>query len=158
LIIYEECYTKQGTFRFIFDEEGQVIRIILTDKHWFSLIADHTLKRSHNFGKTISRQFKEYLYGDRKQFDIPVVLKGTTFQKKTWKDVQKIPYGETRTYTEVAVSIGNPRAVRAVGNTIATNPLPIFIPCHRVLGKDYNLTGYVGGINMKKWLLEKESI
>lgn len=106
--------------------------------------------------KDFSRQINAYLKGELKTFDIPVDLHGTDFQIKVWKELMKIPYGKTRTYKDIAHNIGNIKAVRAVGGANNKNPIPIVIPCHRVIGSDGNLLGYGGGIDYKVRLLELE--
>jgi O-6-methylguanine DNA methyltransferase len=102
-------------------------------------------------------ELEEYFSGRRKVFDFPYVLEGTVFQKKVWAQLAAIPYGETRTYGEIAAAIGNPRASRAVGMANNRNPLIIVIPCHRVIGADGSLTGYAGGLAMKEALLRLEA-
>lgn len=101
-------------------------------------------------------QVCEYLKGHRKTFDFPYELHGTDFQKKVWDALRRIPYGETRTYKEIAGAVGNPKASRAVGMANNKNPLIIVVPCHRVIGANGNLVGYAGGLDMKKALLELE--
>lgn len=101
-------------------------------------------------------QIIEYLQGRRRSFDFPYELRGTSFQKKVWKELCRIPYGETRTYKEIATATGNPRACRAVGMANHKNPIIIAVPCHRVIGSDGSLTGYAGGIEMKAALLQLE--
>ncbi len=105
--------------------------------------------------KTIE-QLNEYFRGDRKEFDLPIKLDGTEFQIECWKSLLNIPYGETRSYQEQAISIGNPKAVRAVGGANNKNKIGIIIPCHRVIGKDGSLTGYFSGVEHKKYLLDLE--
>ncbi len=102
------------------------------------------------------KQLKEYFMGERKEFDLPLYLDGTDFQMKVWEALQTIPYGETRTYKEIATQIGNENASRAVGMANNRNPLPIFIPCHRVVGADGGIVGYAGGTDVKVALLELE--
>lgn len=99
----------------------------------------------------------EYLKGDRKDFEeIPVSLAGTAFQLKVWQALAKIPYGETRSYKDVAEAIGQPLAIRAVGAACNKNPVAVLVPCHRVVGSDGSLTGYAGGVRVKQKLLEME--
>lgn len=112
-------------------------------------------KETYLIKKTYS-QLKEYFAGNRKSFDIPISANGTEFQIKVWKELQKIPYGKTATYKEIAENIGNKNASRAVGMANNKNPIAIIIPCHRVIGSNGNLTGYAGGINIKKILLNLE--
>lgn len=101
-------------------------------------------------------QFEEYLSGRRAVFSIPLVLRGTPFQSEVWEALGQIPYGETRSYGEIARQIGRPKAVRAVGQANQVNPVPILIPCHRVIGSQGELVGYGGGISLKKQLLALE--
>lgn len=105
-----------------------------------------------------ARQIAEYLAGDRRRFDLPILPKGTPFQMAVWEALLKIPYGETRTYQDIADAIGKPRACRAVGMACSRNPIWIIIPCHRVVGKNRSLTGYAGGLDMKQALLELEAV
>ena len=99
-------------------------------------------------------ELQEYFAGQRRQFTVPLAPKGTPFQQKVWKALQEIPYGETRSYKEIAIAAGNEKACRAVGMANNRNPLPIFIPCHRVVGSDGKLVGYAGGLDVKTFLLE----
>jgi len=105
----------------------------------------------------VVRQLQSYFAGERKNFDLSLLLEGTDFQKTVWTALRKIPYGETISYKELAEMIGKPRAVRAVGAANGANPIPIIIPCHRVIGNDGSLTGFGGGLPLKKRLLELES-
>ncbi|NYB74752.1 methylated-DNA--[protein]-cysteine S-methyltransferase [Sedimentibacter hydroxybenzoicus DSM 7310] len=101
-------------------------------------------------------QICEYIKGRRKTFDFPYELHGTEFQKRVWNELCRIPYGETRTYKQVAEAAGNSKASRAAGAANGKNPIMIVIPCHRVIGTDGKLTGYAGGIELKKTLLNLE--
>lgn len=98
----------------------------------------------------------EYFQGKRKIFDLPLEPEGTEFQKKVWKALCTIPYGQTRSYGEIAAQIGNPKACRAVGGANNKNPVMIFIPCHRVIGADGSLVGFGGGLDAKKYMLNLE--
>lgn len=104
------------------------------------------------------RQLEEYFYGERQEFDLDIDLRGTMFQKLVWSQLQLIPYGETRSYKEIAALMGVPKAVRAVGGANNQNPIPIVIPCHRVVGANGSLVGYAGGLDIKSLLLEKEGV
>ncbi len=106
--------------------------------------------------KKTQTQLKEYFTLERTVFDLPIKFSGTEFQQKTWQALLTIPYGETRSYSEQARLIGKPKAVRAVGRTNGLNPIAIVAPCHRVIGKSGNLTGYGGGLDIKKFLLDLE--
>lgn len=103
-----------------------------------------------------SRQLEEYFAGKRKQFDLPLSLRGTEFQRQVWAALRDIPYGETRNYGQIAQAVGRPKAVRAVGMANHRNPISIIVPCHRVVGADGSLTGYGGGLENKKFLLALE--
>jgi AraC family transcriptional regulator, regulatory protein of adaptative response / methylated-DNA-[protein]-cysteine methyltransferase len=105
----------------------------------------------------LNRELEEYFEGKRKDFTVPLVVKGTPFQEKVWKALLAIPFGETRSYEEQAVSVGNAKAVRAVARANGDNRISILIPCHRVIGKDGTLTGYGGGLERKRYLLELEA-
>jgi len=102
------------------------------------------------------RQLTEYFEGSRTQFDIELDLQGTEFQKKVWKELLRIEYGRTNTYSDLARGIGNLKSIRAVGKANGSNPLSIIVPCHRVIGSDGSLTGYAGGLWRKQWLLDHE--
>ncbi len=101
-------------------------------------------------------QLRQYFALKRTTFDLPITFTGTEFQRKTWQSLLGIPYGETRSYSQQARAIGNPKAVRAVGRTNGLNPIAIVVPCHRVIGKSGKLTGYAGGLDRKKFLLALE--
>lgn len=106
--------------------------------------------------KEAEKQLLEYLSGDRKKFDLKLAAQGTEFQKTVWNTLQEIPYGETRSYKQVAEMLGRPEASRAVGMANSKNPILILTPCHRIVGSDGKLTGYAGGLEIKKTLLELE--
>lgn len=107
--------------------------------------------------KEAYRQLKEYLAGMRKEFELPVAPAGTEFQRKVWKALQAIPYGETRSYGEIARIIGQPTASRSIGMANSKNPIMLLIPCHRVIGADGKLVGYAGGMTIKQYLLNLEN-
>ncbi|MDR2162897.1 MAG: methylated-DNA--[protein]-cysteine S-methyltransferase [Clostridiales Family XIII bacterium] len=102
------------------------------------------------------RQLREYFDGERRDFDLPLELSGTDFQLSVWNALRGIPYGQTRSYAEIAREVGHPKSFRAVGMANNRNPIAIIIPCHRVIGSDGSLTGFGGGIETKSWLLELE--
>lgn len=102
-------------------------------------------------------QLNEYFEGSRKQFDLKLNPEGTDFQKKVWKELEQIPFGKTISYLELSKQLGDVKAIRAVANANSKNPLWIVVPCHRVIGSDGSLTGYVGGLHRKQWLLEHEN-
>ena len=101
-------------------------------------------------------QLNEYFAGARREFDLPLAPKGTAFQKAVWAEMSKIPYGEVRTYGQLAAALGKPKAARAVGGACHRNPIAIIQPCHRVVGANGSLTGYAYGLEVKEYLLELE--
>ena len=101
-------------------------------------------------------EIDQYFRGQRKTFDIPIRLEGTAFQKKVWEALRQIPYGETRSYGEIAAAVGNPKACRAVGGANNKNPVLLLVPCHRVIGKNGSLVGFGCGLEAKQILLELE--
>jgi O-6-methylguanine DNA methyltransferase len=103
-----------------------------------------------------TEQIEQYFRGERKQFQLPLDLRGTSFQQQVWKALQQIPYGETRSYGEIAVAVGNLRAVRAVGQANGRNPVPLIVPCHRVIRSNGKLGGFGGGLDLKETLLALE--
>ena len=105
----------------------------------------------------VARQLRAYFKGELTEFDVPLNMQGTEFQLRVWDSLRKIPYGETTSYGELARRIGKPDAVRAVGTANGSNPIPIIVPCHRVIGSDGSLTGYGGGLPIKEKLLALES-
>ena len=102
------------------------------------------------------KQISEYFAGARRTFDLELEMPGTDFQRAVWSALRSIPYGATVSYAELARRLGRPRAVRAVGSANGANPLPIVVPCHRVIGSDGSLTGFGGGLDTKRWLLDLE--
>ncbi len=140
------------------DEEGLKHLIFLKgkskDKDKFK-IPDGWVENK-KFFREISRQLEAYFAGELKSFDVKLAPEGTEFQKAVWNALKEIPYGETRTYKDIAESIGNPKAYRAVGLANNRNPIAIIVPCHRVIGADGKLTGYAGGLDVKEFLLKLE--
>lgn len=119
------------------------------------LDADFEEGASETIGKAAG-QLDEFFAGRRRTFDVPLLLVGTDFQKTVWRELLKIPFGTTVSYGEMARRIGMPKAVRAVANANGANALSLFVPCHRVIGSDRSLTGYAGGLDVKRALLERE--
>ena len=102
------------------------------------------------------KQLEEYFAGKRQVFDLPLDMQGTDFQKKVWQSLCDIPYGETRSYKQIAEQIGSPKACRAIGNANNANPISVIVPCHRVIGANGKLVGYAGGLDLKQELLNIE--
>ncbi|RUM35575.1 MAG: cysteine methyltransferase [Desulfobulbus sp.] len=134
------------------------LRAITFEKNWPDELQKwKTISQGSNaiIQKT-RNQLEEYFAGHRTFFELPIVFTGTPFQKKTWQALLTIPYGQTRSYSQQAQRVGNPKAVRAVGRTNGLNPIAIVVPCHRVIGKSGKLTGYAGGLDIKRFLLDLE--
>ena len=149
-MIYRYSYeTVLGSVTLV-EEDGALLAI--STHHVYEGICQETalIKEAH-------QQLSEYLKGERKSFDLPLRMKGTDFQQRVWNALLDIPYGETRSYKQIAEAIGNPKAVRAVGMANNRNPLLIVVPCHRVIGVNGKLVGYGAGIEKKEFLLRLES-
>lgn len=139
-----------GTTKIIGDKKGIVsISILNADEKPTDIIPIELEDCVH--------QLNEYFEGKRTTFELPLNPEGTDFQKKVWRELRTIPYGKTCSYLELSKQLGDVKAIRAVANANGKNPLWIVIPCHRVIGSDGSLTGYAGGLQRKKWLLEHES-
>jgi methylated-DNA-[protein]-cysteine S-methyltransferase len=114
-------------------------------------------ERSDSGFEKVERQLAEYFAGERTSFDLPTSTRGDGFERRVWELIDRIPYGQTTTYGELARELGNPTLARAVGVAVAHNPLSVITPCHRVVGKNGELTGYAGGLERKRFLLELEA-
>ena len=137
----------------IIEEDNKMIEIQINQE-----IKEHILQKDTPLLKEAEKQLLEYLEGKRKAFDVPLNPKGTKFMQEVWTALQEIPYGETRTYGQIAQIIGKPKAARAVGMANHRNPIPIIIPCHRVIGSNGKLVGYGLGMEKKEFLLTLEGI
>lgn len=145
------CYdTEIGRIK-ISEKDGKIIGLV------FSYYKkENEIEKETELIKKAYTQLEEYLSGKRTEFDIEIEMIGTEFQKKVWKELLNIPYGETRSYKDIAIAIGNGKACRAVGNTNNKNPIAIIVPCHRVIGSNGSMTGYAGGLDIKEKLLKIE--
>ncbi len=148
---------------YIASSEKGVCKISLTlnssaeFKSWIKKhFSEYEIVESRKENKDAIEQIKLYLARKLKEFDLPIDMIGTDFQKKVWRETMKIPYGETITYSTLAKRIRKPNSQRAVGNALGANPLPIIVPCHRVIASDGSLGGYSGGIKIKEFLLGLE--
>ncbi len=148
--------SEKGLVQIMFIDTKNNLPLHSLEKEYPEII--FTESKSKN--KPISDQLKEYFSGTRKKFTLPLDIRGTSFQKQVWTAVSKVPYGRTCSYREIANRIGKPGAARAVGMANHNNPIPIVIPCHRIIGANGSLTGYTAGISVKEKLLnfEKENI
>jgi len=151
------CYYTAPFGEVLLVEENGSIEQIVFPKSPKNKHPDPDWKLEKSAFKKVTGQLDEYFEGKRKIFSITINLIGTEFQKMVWKELAKIPYGSTICYGELANRIGNPKASRAVGAANGKNPIPIIIPCHRVIGKDGRLVGFGGGIPVKKHLLQLEN-
>ncbi len=136
-------------------DNGKAVTGLLFAKDMLIAVEGACIQETALIRKTAA-QLMEYLAGKRRTFEIPMALEGTPFQRKVWEALALIPYGETRSYAEIAGSIGQPKACRAVGMANNRNPLAVIVPCHRVIGADGKLVGYAGGLDIKQKLLELE--
>lgn len=145
---------------YVFETKFGLLKIESNDEYITNIEFNNpTSNNQYKLNDSIQSAFielNEFFEGKRKSFSFLIKLNGTEFQKSVWNELMKIPYGETRTYKEIAISIGNPKACRAVGLANNKNPLPIIVPCHRVIGSNGTLTGYAYGLNMKEILLNLE--
>ncbi|MCX7833054.1 MAG: methylated-DNA--[protein]-cysteine S-methyltransferase [Ignavibacteria bacterium] len=136
------------------------LKITADEKFIYSINFSTPSSNPKNTLKTIKecvKQLKEYFNRKRREFNLPLKLEGTEFQKKVWKELMKIPYGKVVSYSYIAEKINSPNSVRAVGNANNRNKFAIIIPCHRVIAKNGTLSGYAAGITKKKWLIDFES-
>jgi methylated-DNA-[protein]-cysteine S-methyltransferase len=151
---FDAFQTKIGTMTVAMDETG--LRHVLFPENRYDAPERQAWKRDAAALRPVREQFLEYFDGKRTRFDLPLAPHGTPFQLKVWTTLASIPYGETWSYRDLAIRIDAPKAVRAVGAANGRNPLPIVLPCHRVIGADGRLTGFGGGLPLKQFLLEHE--
>ena len=148
-MIFQFTYeTVLGDVTFV-EEDGALLVISMKSDHGGKVVETPLIKDAF-------RQLSEYLIGERKEFDLPIRMRGTEFQKRVWRALLDIPYGETRSYKQIAEAIGNSKGVRAVGMANNRNQLLIVIPCHRVIGANGSLVGYGEVLEMKEFLLRLE--
>lgn len=145
-----------GDLTLVADQEALIA--VLWETEWAGRvkIGATQLDDSHPLLEKTAAQLREYFQGSRTKFELPLKMQGTEFQVRVWSALQEIPFGETRTYAELAKAIGQPKASRAVGASNGRNPLSIVIPCHRVIGANGKLTGFAGGLPAKENLLRLE--
>jgi methylated-DNA-[protein]-cysteine S-methyltransferase len=124
--------------------------------HWYPPAPATLGVRSESAFETAKEQLAEYLAGERRSFELATAAEGNAFQRRVWTLISAVPYGETTTYGELAREVGDPGLARAVGAAVGRNPLSLIVPCHRIVGKDGSLTGYAGGLERKRMLLELE--
>ncbi len=159
LIEYDILDSIIGMIYIASNQEG-ICKISLTESDWNEFIINKQLVKNSNSIATLAKQqLQEYFDGERKVFDVPLSLDGTEFRKKVWKSLMKINYGDLKSYKDIAIDIGNPKGVRAIGQANRANPIPLIILCHRVVGSSGNLVGYMGSrCDIKQQLLELEGL
>jgi methylated-DNA-[protein]-cysteine S-methyltransferase len=152
-----------GPLTFATDERGALIWLQFADGEYKRTVEqelereDFSVEQDEDITAVARAQLQEYYARTRQKFDVPFVLTGSEWQKAVWQALTRIPFGETRSYAEVAAMVGPPKAARAVGRANATNRLPVVVPCHRVIGADDSLAGFAGGTYLKTRLLEHEA-
>lgn len=156
--------TPIGALLAVVDAEDRLVRLeflgVVAREDVEERLSERGREVVHDDGaaRDVARQLAEYFAGERRTFDLALAPEGTEFQLASWEALRDIPWGATRTYAEQAEAIGRPTAVRAVGRANGANPIPIVVPCHRVIGADGSLTGFGGGLPVKRALLELEGV
>jgi methylated-DNA-[protein]-cysteine S-methyltransferase len=146
-----------GLLRLCVDDDGRLLRIDLPGDGSGHDTPSAPRHKRGDCCDLVARQLEQYFAGTRRDFDLPLAPVGTEFQLAAWAALQAIPFGQTRSYQQQAQAIGRPKAMRAIGAANGKNPLPIVVPCHRVIGKDGSLVGFGGGLSCKQWLLAHEA-
>jgi methylated-DNA-[protein]-cysteine S-methyltransferase len=153
-----------GPCTFAVNDAGALLRLQFLDGNYERTVEEEMKRAGFSCSQDAGRsaqartELLEYCAGTRRTFDVPLVLSGTEWQNTVWRELTRIPFGETRTYGQIAATLGRPAAARAMGRANATNPLPLVVPCHRVIGADGSLTGYGGGLHLKVRLLAHEGV
>ncbi len=159
----EEIESPAGPLVLAVNDAGALLWLQLADGNYERTVEQELEREGFEVGREPSRsarareELMEYCAGTRQEFGLPLAVVGTEWQKAVWEALTRIPFGETRSYAEVAVMAGRPKAARAVGRANATNRLPVVVPCHRVIGADGSLSGFTGGTHLKTRLLDHES-
>ncbi len=158
-MIFYDCFKMFFGNVYVATDGHGVCKVALTEDDWQDYSRQHLCYKNSEVCAPVIGELKEYLDGKRQQFTVPLSMKGTVFCRKVWQELRLIPYGQVRTYAEIAAAIGQPKAYRAVGCANYQNPLPILIPCHRVIGKNGKLVGYKGdNTSLKEYLLRIEGV
>ena len=156
-LTYKEIPSPIGILKLVASDKGLVAIVWHEDRPRRVVLGELIHNEQHPILLKTEHQLAEYFAGKRKVFSVPLDMRGTRFQKDVWEALLAIPFGETRTYGQLATQLGNPRATRAVGAANGRNPIAIIAPCHRVIGSTGKLTGFAGGLNAKAYLLKLES-
>ena len=158
-----EIQSPAGPLQFAVDEDGALMRLHFVESNYGAVMQEeledrgYTVVADETQTSSVREELYEYANGRRKTFDVPLALAGSEWQKAVWMELMRIPFGETRSYGEVADALGRPGAARAVGSANARNVLPVVVPCHRVIAADGTLGGFNGGLHLKERLLEHET-
>jgi methylated-DNA-[protein]-cysteine S-methyltransferase len=155
-LVYKTIDSPVGKLKLVASDEGLVAVLWENDNPRRVRLGESLANERHPILVKAERQLSEYFAGKRNNFSLPLDMRGTRFQKDVWEALLAIPFGETRSYGQLAKRLGNPRATRAVGAANGRNPLSIIVPCHRVIGSAGQLTGFAGGLNTKTHLLKLE--
>jgi methylated-DNA-[protein]-cysteine S-methyltransferase len=153
---FDQFKSPIGQLKIAADKDG--LRYVLFEKNKYEASDENSWKRDAKALQNTREQLLAYFAGELNAFNLQLNPQGTDFQKQVWKALAKIPFGKTWSYADVAKQVNSPKAVRAVGAANGRNPIPIILPCHRVIGSNGTLTGYAGGLPIKQWLLEHEGI
>lgn len=153
MVYYDEFSSPIGNLK-IFERDGKIIEIAFEKDE---ILNNEAIKKESKIIKICKKELEEYFLGVRKKFSLEMIkLEGTEFQLKVWNELLNIPYGKRVSYKYIAEKIASPKGYRAVGNANNKNPIPIIVPCHRVVGSDKKLVGYAGGLDIKEFLLKLE--
>jgi methylated-DNA-[protein]-cysteine S-methyltransferase len=158
----DEIESPAGPLAFAVDEGGTLVRLHFVESAYGPVMEaeledeGYTVETEETRTAGVRRELAEYVSGRRRTFDVPLAFVGSVWQKAVWMELTRIPFGETRSYGEIADSLGRPGAARAVGRANASNVLPVIVPCHRVIAADGTLGGFNGGLHLKERLLEHE--
>lgn len=155
-LVWKTIESPVGKLKLVASDDGLVAVLWENDNPRRVRLNEFLQKERHPILVEAERQLNEYFAGTRNNFSVPLDVRGTRFQKDVWKALRTIPFGETRSYGQIAKQLGNSRATRAVGGANGRNPLSIIVPCHRVIGSAGQLTGFAGGLNAKTYLLKLE--
>ncbi len=157
MIRYDRFSTPAGTFQVAVDDEGSVVATTFGETFSARQVPSDA-RRDASACRDAREQILAYFEGARRDFTLPLAAVGTAFQHRVWQALRAIPWGETRTYGQIAAACGNPKASRAIGRANATNPICVVVPCHRVIGADGSLTGFAYGEDLKRLLLKHEGV
>lgn len=159
-----EIDSPAGPLAFAVDEDGTLMRLHFVESDYGPVMKEdlvdegYTVETDQTRTARVRKELSEYANGRRKTFDVPLAFAGSEWQRTVWRELTRIPFGETRSYGEIADALGRPGAARAVGSANARNILPVVVPCHRVIAADGTLGGFNGGLHLKERLLEHETM